>query len=306
MEPTTSGQDSHNKATQAKDAVRTDQSGSRLLSLPAELREIVWKLVLTQSGPIAAYLGHRTVLRNAPEPEYAQNPDQQMRAFRQSQAFPRFPPLALVCKDLAEGIMVYYLKHNVFQFHVEDKNDYEIFTWLDKVEQLCETIIPFDGVNIYVAASHLTLRVGFKVGTSRTNTEYAMIEYKLVGALDSRTCDLMEIRLGGTLLKECICWVRGAVRATRDTDDYGLQLSEFTWALEQKVKEFWLARRRESRTCLKCGLPRWGADIEDTDDEHEDVQTDEAEGEKEDEEMDEAGGEAGDGDQDEESALVVT
>ncbi|KAK5688296.1 hypothetical protein LTS10_000274 [Elasticomyces elasticus] len=307
MEPTTSGQDSHNKATQAKDAVRTDQSGSRLLSLPAELRELIWKLVLTQPVPIAAYLGHRTVLRNAPEPEYAQNPDQQMRAFRQSQAFPRFQPLAFVCKDLAEEIMVCYLKHNISQFHIEDKNDYQVFEWLDKVEKLCDTLIPFDGINIYLAAPHLTLRVGFPVRTPISNLEYAIVEYKLIGTLGYRTRDLMDVRLGGALLKECICWVRRGVRATRDTADLGLQLSDFTLGLQHKVNEFWLARRRESRTCLKCSLPRWGADIEDTDDEHEDEQTDGADDdENEDEEMVEAGGEAGDGGQDKESALVVT
>ncbi|KAK4894823.1 hypothetical protein LTR27_006945 [Elasticomyces elasticus] len=285
------GQDSHNKATQAKDAVRTDQSGSRLLSLPAELRELIWKLVLTQPVPIAAYLGHRTILRNAPEPEYAQNPDQQMRAFRQSQAFPRLPPLALVSKDLAEEILVYYLKHNIFQFHAEDKNDYEIFTWLDKVEDLCETIASSRGDTLYDAALHLTLRVGFPIRTPnwpRSKHDYALVEYKLIGTLGSRTHDLMDVRLGGALLKECICWVRGAVRGTRDDVDFGLQLSNFTWVLEDTIQKFWLAIRH-------------------TDDEHEDVQTNEADDdENEDEEMVEARGEAGDGGQDEESALVVT
>ncbi|KAK5727883.1 hypothetical protein LTR17_012426 [Elasticomyces elasticus] len=282
------GQDSHNKAAQDKDAVRTDQSGSRLLSLPAELRELIWKLVLTQPGPIAAYMGHRTVLRNAPEPFYAQDPDEQMRAFRQSQAFPRLPPLALVCKDFGEEIVVYYLRHNIFQFHINDKNDYQVFEWLDKVQKLCETLIPFDGINIYIAAPHLTLRVGFPVRTPISNLEYAIVEYKLIGMLGSRTDDLMDVRLGGALLKECICWARRGVRATRDTADYGLRLSDFTLGLQHKVNEFWFTRRH-------------------TDNDHEDEQTDEADDdENEDGEMVEAGGEAGDGGQDKQSAIVVT
>ncbi|KAK5702812.1 hypothetical protein LTR97_003758 [Elasticomyces elasticus] len=140
-----------------------------------------------------------------------------------------------------------------------------------------------------------------------SDPDYAIVEYKLIRTLDSRSYDVMDVRLGGALLKECICWVRGAVRTTRDTDNFELQLSEFTWKLEHKVKEFWLARRRESRVCLKCGLPRWGPDIEDNDDEHEDEPTDEAEGEgeQEDEEMDEAGREAGDTGGDEEDSPVV-
>ncbi|KAK3624443.1 hypothetical protein LTR22_023976 [Elasticomyces elasticus] len=301
------GQDSHNKATKAKEAVHMDQSGSRLLSIPAELRELIWKLVLTHPGPIAAYMGHRTILRNAPEPFYAQDPDEQMRAFRQSQAFPRLPPLALVCKDLGKEIVVYYLRHNIFQFHINDKNDYQVFEWLDKVEKLCDTLIPSDGINTYIAAPHLTLRVGFPVRTPISNLEYAIVEYKLIGTLGSRTHDLMDVTLGGALLKECICWVRRGVRATRDTAGFGLQLSDFTLGLQHKVNEFWFARRRESRTCLKCSPPRWGTNIEDTDDEHEDEQTDQADDdENEDEEMVEAGGEVGDGGQDEESDLVVT
>ncbi|KAK5730566.1 hypothetical protein LTR15_000503 [Elasticomyces elasticus] len=253
-----------NNPTEVKDAFRTDQSSSPLLKLPAELREATWELVLTGPSLVAAYMTHRTILRNAPEPEHAQEPDQQMRAFRHVQAFPRLPTLALVCKDLAREIVVYYLQYRIFQFHIDDDNGYEV-TWLEKLQEQCETLISYQ----FYAENYLTLRVGFSVQT-HTLPEYATVEYNLAG---TESDELIEVRLDGALLKECLCWVH---RAIIETDDDGIiRMAEFTHWLECHIRSFWLRRNwwAASRPCLKCSLPRYGADMEAIDDEDEDQGT---------------------------------
>ncbi|KAK5732131.1 hypothetical protein LTR17_010839 [Elasticomyces elasticus] len=255
MEPTDPSQESLDEDTEAENALSSDQSQSRLLSLPAE--------VLSQPGPVAAYMSHRTILRNTTSALYARKPDQQMRAFRQARAFPTMPPLALVCKNLAEEIVVYYLKHNIFQFHIEYNNDKQVARWLKQVDVWCHKMMPYLSKHHCFAEPCLMLRVGFAVEMRPLIREYALVEYKVIGTTESELYDLMDVRLGGLLLKECNCWARGVIEDLTETYDEGRQLSEFTSGLECRIQSFWLHynSHAESGPCLVCGLPRYGADM---------------------------------------------
>ncbi|KAK4894822.1 hypothetical protein LTR27_006943 [Elasticomyces elasticus] len=271
------------KPPQAMDASLNDHSNVLRPNvffdkLPLELREMIWTPLLVHPEPITAKLAQRIVLTTECEPDAVctRKAECGRRHVRQTHALPGFPALAFVCKDLARETMIFYLKKNVFCFDVERGHFYQVNRWLEDYEKRYESIIsscyhetPFR------AEDYLTLRLSFSFTASfGSTTKYWTVEYKLAGLPEQGFERAIDVKLGALLLDECKCWVQRAMSETNN--DGTSQIVAFTKWLEHRVRSFWFRRLpgTVSRPCLKCGLPRYGADTQATDDGREGYQGD--------------------------------
>ncbi|KAK3619743.1 hypothetical protein LTR56_023828 [Elasticomyces elasticus] len=222
-----------------------------LMSLPPEIRELIWSFVFVKPHPIIAQIYHQTVASDkcrAHTEQWFQ--DSGLTTYRQTKAVPELPSFVFTNKVLSNEVMPFIFR-NTFLFRLERQNVGEVTFWLEEMYNHVAAITQDDATRNFIN-KNITVRIEFAFGGLRAGT----IEYKSCNCEGHKG---FHFTLGGQLEQECSCWLDDAVAAVEEqnrTDEGVLEeLSEMATRIEKRVEEVWLlrGRRRPKTQCSTCG-----------------------------------------------------
>ncbi|KAK4906420.1 hypothetical protein LTR49_024442 [Elasticomyces elasticus] len=207
-----------------------------LLSLPAELREMIWSFVLVEPEPIISYVERRTIRGR----DYRYPRDS--NTIRIKQAVPCIPPLACVARHLHEEVMAVFYGANTFAFNLNKHNPFEVDSWIDALRMQSVDLMDTDNDcrGWWLIDHNVTIRL-----------DYSEREY------------VFKVKVSGALTEECLCRLNDQLE-TRDSNGNGEwdalgPMSAATKLFEFWVTLFWLPRdtASESEICRSCEKPRY-------------------------------------------------
>lgn len=179
---------------------------TNLMSLPPELREIIWFHALAGDEPLICYLAKRTTrLPTGCE-------DFPLALERQSKRYPQHPPLTLVSRQVRKETLPVFYNENIFSFSLDDRDGNQIGQWQDFALPDDTFFLRPTAGRYEVAASALnaqiwTVRLEFVIesvaGVQKThNPRYATIDVRLNAE------NKLVLTFGGALADECTCYLQ--------------------------------------------------------------------------------------------------
>ncbi|KAK3660866.1 hypothetical protein LTR56_000624 [Elasticomyces elasticus] len=224
-----------------------------LLSLPAELREMIWSFVLVEPEPIISYVNRRTIVN-----EDKHDP-RRLETLRVMKPIPSLPPLAYIAKQLHAEIVAAFFGSNTFVFHLNKYNPREVDSWLTAVKyHISELLTDLDSAFV---DGHITIRLDLQIPISAFLGRLATIEYSFNVKKDS-----YDIKFSGALTQECVCRLYDQIEhrypdGTGEWESLG-PMSAVTKLLECWARLYWLPRDTTTRPkhCLHCCRPRYAGD----------------------------------------------
>ncbi|KAK5702805.1 hypothetical protein LTR97_003751 [Elasticomyces elasticus] len=199
-----------------------------LMSLPPEIRELIWSFAFVKPHPIIAQVDHQTVTSDkcrAHTERWFQ--DSGLTTHRQTKAVPELPSVVLVNKSLSKEVLPLFFR-NTFMFRLERRNVGDVQFWLE--EMYCHLVaITGESASRKYINKNITVRIEFAFGEYRAAT----IEYRICSCEGHMG---FHFRLGGQLEQECICWLGDAITIVVEQNRDGGILEEFSEMAEQIEK----------------------------------------------------------------------
>ncbi|KAK5727882.1 hypothetical protein LTR17_012425 [Elasticomyces elasticus] len=225
-----------------------------LLSLPAELREMIWSLAQVEPEPIISYIERRTIRGR----DYRYPRDS--NTIRIKQAVPCIPPLACLARHLHEEVMAVFYGGNTFVFNLNNHNPFEVDSWIDALRMQSVDLMDTDDDcrGWWLIDHNITIRLEFAIPRPRAPDGLTAIEYSY-----SEREYVFKVKVSGALTEECLCRLNDQLE-TRDSNGDGEwdalgPMSAATKLFEFWVTLFWLPRdtASESEICRSCEKPRY-------------------------------------------------
>ncbi|KAK3673129.1 hypothetical protein LTR78_006969 [Recurvomyces mirabilis] len=234
-----------------------------LLSLPLELREMIWRDVLVEPEPIFTCLAQHAVTRPRDSSKRAR-----IRAFwsdRYSRTptapetkvslWPRLPTLSRVSAQLRREALEVFFRDNVFLFRLDcHMSDHDVQRWQDSL--MAQWSPKMLGAHLFKS---WTLRLEFMVQSQTGGMRQpTAIDCKLGAA------DRLLLSFSGALEQECTCRCRDGAEGLSSelaTAEAGsaTTLARFATLVEEQMKSDWERRGRRMTPpcpCVRCGLMR--------------------------------------------------
>ncbi|KAK5115041.1 hypothetical protein LTR62_001738 [Meristemomyces frigidus] len=243
--------------------VAMELESSRLLSLPLELREMIWRYVLVEPEPIFTCLVQHAVTRPRCHSKRAR-----MRSFwheiysrtpsvttTKLSLWPRLPILSRVNTQLRREALEVFFRDNVFLFRLDyQMSDRDVERWQETLlSQWSRSMLPAGLFRLW------TIRLEFMV-QSQTG---GMRQPTILDCSLGPNGDLAH-RFQGALKQECTCRYQDNVRsltkeATASTAGQNELIAKVAALVEEQIKAEWGRRGRWMTLpylCVRCGLAR--------------------------------------------------
>ncbi|KAK5707059.1 hypothetical protein LTR17_021049 [Elasticomyces elasticus] len=240
-----------------------------LMSLPPELRELIWKAAVVGPKPLTAYVAQRTIRvpqRQLPrriwEEERNDSHTRDSELIRLRKNFPELPALFAVSRDARKEAMSVYYQDNIFSFYLgKGKNDNELEYWMNNGSYPISG--PLDHSDFYRLR---IVRLEFILCNSIEGQDLAAIDLEI----DPFTGSVMLHFPGTSLDMECKCQFSNiAMNLTKGTR--WVRIDGFQWRrnahtelyafMSKMLREHWKRGEWQARCealgpCTTCGKPQ--------------------------------------------------
>ncbi|KAK5694298.1 hypothetical protein LTR97_009920 [Elasticomyces elasticus] len=246
-----------------------------LMSLPPELRELIWKAAVVEPKPLTAYVAQRTIRvpqRQLPrriwEEERSDSETGNIELIRLRKNFPELPTLFAVSRAARKEAMSVYYQDNIFSFYLAyGKSDNELEYWMNSGSYPISG--PLDPSEFYRLRK---VRLEFILFNSKEGRDLAVIDLEI----DPFTGSVMLHFPGTSLDMECKCqfsnMAESLTKYTRWTRIDGVQWrrnahTELYAVVSRELREHWKSVRHHRRgewqarcealgPCTTCGKPQ--------------------------------------------------
>ena len=219
---------------------------SRLLALPRELRDYIYRLAVVADKPLIAYVDQQ--LKQSDESESLET-----SLYYQSRLRPGLPALAQTCRPVRHEVLAIFFAENIFVFNTRCIYAGIVIAWTDRVLKTREDCQ--DVRNVWLRCD---LAPPHRPGPPRSTPKPGLIKISFTPS-STRIGGIAAVECEGELLAKCVCRIDRFVAKVNSrempTTCYGsaLLIAEY---LEQIVIPRLRKRsaiRNEYRVCDTCG-----------------------------------------------------
>ncbi|KAK5721340.1 hypothetical protein LTR17_014629 [Elasticomyces elasticus] len=244
-----------------------------LMTLPVELRELVWEAALAEDEPLIAYLERRVVARPT-------RTAHQPTMMRQVRRIPGSPPLLHVSKQTRIEAFPIYWKSNTFAFSICADLPDQVGLWQSFVAQrgTHHTYMSTFPPRPSIIETSWNVRLEFsmfrpditapEINADNFDWSYSPLpeDPERVATIDVRLVDAakegrVEFIFGGVLAEACTCWPRAyAAKWSLADPNHSRTIARFAQHVEKELQDVWsysdsMRGYSQTRQCKECGKP---------------------------------------------------
>lgn len=210
-----------------------------LLTLPAEIRDMIYALAVVEDEPVIADLIEKSE-RNF------DNPEINGQLCRTTVAYPNLPGISLVCRQTYKEASAVFFGQNKFIFSERTSLEKVFLKWITTMSKRYED-------HMLTNLNHIIIECNAFDYSRQMGGGMATIEARLSGGRNDKH---IEVKTGGILESRCVCAVWDQLNAYNDSD--GL------WRLKNPLVGYvrdseWVRRKLNQRNfevekiCPSCG-----------------------------------------------------